>query len=499
MRANAARITEFIAVAKGAALIAKRTNLNTLLASLTAALANHRASTAKSAGLAKAGIYVYGTVLAHAAIRAIFFPVARAAVTSAFGTNIYAVFTGFRTVHTDHRACSAKIAGFAIAAVRKGTIHTDSAINAMGITIACRAVAAALGANVCAIAADLPAVLTDLRTVAAKSTGSTIAAVGKGAIHANSAIRTTIISIAFGAVTSAVGADHTALLAGFSTGFAKRHALPAGRAIFAKSELILRAIAADAAVYANTTVCFGTVGADSAKLTELCTVFTVFLTFRTDHRTIHTSVSAGTNHHAISAVVALIAPAVSFATLLANFTIGTEVVITVIAVLPAIRADHRTAIASVSAGTDVICTLVAGVAVFTEILFSAHTVYTGITSPANILICAVGTFFKTALANRCTFRAAVSTVTDIFYTVTAIATLCAPAVTIGTVHASVAVSAEVIVAVVAVLPAVFTNECTFRATAAAIADGFHAVSANVAVVTPAVVSHAPLAKSAVCT
>ena len=225
----------------------------------------------------------------------------------------------------------------------------------------------------------------------------------------------------------------------------------------------------------------------------------MFLTFGTDHCAIHTSASAGTNHHAVPAVVALVAPTVSFAALLADFTIATEVIVTVFTVLSAVRADHRTAIASVSAGTNVIGTLITGLTVFTEKLFPAHAVYTGIASAANILVCAVGAFFKTALANGCTFRAAVSAVTDIIYTVAAIAALRTPAVPIGTVHASVAMSAEVIVTVVAVFPAVFANNCTFRAATAAIADGFHTVSANVAVVTPTVISHAPLAKSAVCT
>ena len=225
----------------------------------------------------------------------------------------------------------------------------------------------------------------------------------------------------------------------------------------------------------------------------------MFLTFGTDHCAIHTSASAGTNHHAVPAVVALVAPTVSFAALLADFTIATEVIVTVFAVLSAVRADHRTAIASVSAGTNVIGTLITGLTVFTEKLFPAHAVDTGIASAANILVCAVGAFFKTALANGCTFRAAVSAVTNVFYTVTAIAALCAPSVPIGAVHATVTVSAEVIVAVVAVLPAGFANDCTFRATVAVIADRFHTVSANVAVVTPAVISYAPLAQSAIGT
>ena len=86
--ANTAIVTEFIAVAKGAALVAKGTDLNTLFAAFTAALANHRAHTAKRAGLAKAGIDVYGTVLAHTAINAMGITVARRAVAAALGANL---------------------------------------------------------------------------------------------------------------------------------------------------------------------------------------------------------------------------------------------------------------------------------------------------------------------------------------------------------------------------------------------------------------------------
>ena len=225
----------------------------------------------------------------------------------------------------------------------------------------------------------------------------------------------------------------------------------------------------------------------------LCTAFANVGTFRA------ATAAIADGFHTVSANVATIAPAVSFAALLANFTIGTEVFVTVIAVLSAIRADYRTATTAVSTGTNVIGALITGLAVFTEVLFPAHAVNTGIASAANILVCAVGTFFKTVLANGCTFRAAVSAVTNVFYTVTAIATLCAPAVPIGAVHATVTVSAEVIVAVVAVLPAVLANDCTFRATVAVIADRFHTVSANVAVVTPAVIAYTSLAQSAIGT
>ena len=86
--ANTAFVTEFVAVAKRTAFVAKGTDLNTLFAAFTAALANHRAHTAKRAGLAKAGIDVYGTVLAHTAINAMGITVARRAVAAALGANL---------------------------------------------------------------------------------------------------------------------------------------------------------------------------------------------------------------------------------------------------------------------------------------------------------------------------------------------------------------------------------------------------------------------------
>ena len=86
--ANTSFVTKFVAVAKRTAFVAKGTDLNTLFAAFTAALANHRTHTAKRAGLAKAGINVYGTVLTHTAINTMGITVARRAVAAALGANL---------------------------------------------------------------------------------------------------------------------------------------------------------------------------------------------------------------------------------------------------------------------------------------------------------------------------------------------------------------------------------------------------------------------------
>ena len=69
-----------------------------------------------------------------------------------------------------------------------------------------------------------------------------------------------------------------------------------------------------------------------------------------------------------------------------------------------------------------------GRSVFTEILFPAHAVDTGVTSAADILIGTICAFFKAILANRRTFRATVSAIADAFYAVAAVVAFKAPAV-----------------------------------------------------------------------
>lgn len=70
--------------------------------------------------------------------------------------------------------------------------------------------------------------------------------------------------------------------------------------------------------------------------------------------------------------------------------------------------------------------MVAGFAILTEVLFTADTVYAGITSAANILISTVGTFFVTVRTYCCTIRATVTTITDSFNTFTAVIAFVTP-------------------------------------------------------------------------
>ena len=70
--------------------------------------------------------------------------------------------------------------------------------------------------------------------------------------------------------------------------------------------------------------------------------------------------------------------------------------------------------------------MVAGFAILTEVLFTADTVYAGITSATDIGICTVGTFFVTIGTNGSTIRATVTTITDGFNTFTAVITFVTP-------------------------------------------------------------------------
>ena len=70
--------------------------------------------------------------------------------------------------------------------------------------------------------------------------------------------------------------------------------------------------------------------------------------------------------------------------------------------------------------------MVAGFAILTEVLFTADTVYAGITSATNILISTVGTFFVAVRTYCCTIRATVTTITDSFNAVTAVIAFVTP-------------------------------------------------------------------------
>ena len=70
--------------------------------------------------------------------------------------------------------------------------------------------------------------------------------------------------------------------------------------------------------------------------------------------------------------------------------------------------------------------MVAGFAILTEVLFTADTVYAGITSATDIRISTVGTFFVTVRAYCCTIRATVTTITDGFNTFTAVIAFVTP-------------------------------------------------------------------------
>ena len=59
-------------------------------------------------------------------------------------------------------------------------------------------------------------------------------------------------------------------------------------------------------------------------------------------------------------------------------------------------------------------------------MFTTDTVYAGITATTNIIIGTVGTLFKTALADCCTIRATVTTITDSFNTFTAVIAFVTP-------------------------------------------------------------------------
>ena len=82
-----------------------------------------------------------------------------------------------------------------------------------------------------------------------------------------------------------------------------------------------------------------------------------------------------------------------------------------------------------------------------------------------------------------TFRTAVTAVTDKFHTVAAVAAIGTPAVITYTFLAGIAVSTEVIVAVIAVLATLRADHRALRTAVAVIANGIHAVDAGLAVQT----------------
>lgn len=141
--------------------------------------------------------------------------------------------------------------------------------------------------------------------------------------------------------------------------------------------------------------------------------------------------------------------------------------------------------------------MIAGVTVLTEQLFTAHTVYTPVTAAAYFVVCTVRTFFFTALTNCGTFRASGTTVAYSLNTACAVTAFKAPAVVAHTFVAAVTASAEIVVAVVAVLAAIGTNHRTLGASVTVVADHVNTVSADVTVIAPAVVPHAVLTFTAV--
>jgi len=141
--------------------------------------------------------------------------------------------------------------------------------------------------------------------------------------------------------------------------------------------------------------------------------------------------------------------------------------------------------------------LIARIAVLAEVFLTAYTVYTGIASAADVLVCTVGTFFKASFTDCCTLAASVSAVTDFFYAVTAVAAFITPAVCITAFFTDVAVTAEIVVTVVAVLSAFLTDNGAIRAAVTVVADCIYTVSAVAAVVAPAVIPYAVLTPAAV--
>lgn len=132
-----------------------------------------------------------------------------------------------------------------------------------------------------------------------------------------------------------------------------------------------------------------------------------------------------------------------------------------------------------------------------EVFRAAHTVYAEVTASADVLIGAVGTFFKAIGTDHRALRAAAAAVTDFLHAVAAVIAVLTPAVGVAAFPADIAVSAEVVIAVVAVLAARLADQRALRTATAAVADGLHAVAADIAVVTPAVITHAAPAETAV--
>ena len=114
--------------------------------------------------------------------------------------------------------------------------------------------------------------------------------------------------------------------------------------------------------------------------------------------------------------------------------------------------------ASVSAIADIFRTVNASFTISTEVSFSTYTVNAGITSAADVFIGTVRTLFITVRTDGSTVRAAVAAVADALHAVAADTAVFTPAVVAYAVFAKSAVTAEVIIAVVAVLAAPLADQ-----------------------------------------